>query len=236
MPKRRTQQEANEEVEREGYKLLSEYKGANSLVTFQCPNGHIYETQFNSFHKGRRCKFCSNTNVKYVYEEVKEYVESQGDELLSTEYVNNKNKLKIKCCHGHEYERRYDKYRQGQRCPICGASGGEQTLYYILEKLNIEFEREKRFEDCKDVNTLPFDTYIKSLNLVIEFDGEQHFKPNFGDTAFNEIIYHDAIKNAYCEDNNINILRIPFWEFRNMEEIVKNKINELIKTSDGQVS
>ena len=36
--------------------------------------------------------------------------------------------------------------------------------------------------------------------------------------------------------DNINILRIPFWEFGNMEEIVKNKINELIKTSDGQVS
>lgn len=206
MPKIRTQQEANEEVEREGYKLLSEYKGANSLVTLQCPNGHIYEAQFNSFHKGRRCKFCSNTNVKYVYEQVKEYVESQGDELLSTEYINNKNKLKIKCCHGHEYERRYDKYRQGQRCPICSASSGEQTLYYILEKLDIEF------------------------------DGSQHFKPNFGDVAFGEIIYHDAIKNAYCEDNNINILRIPFWEFGNMEEIVKNKINELIKTSDGQVS
>ena len=50
MPKRRTQQEANEEVEREGYKLLSEYKGANGLVAFQCPNGHIYEAQFNSFH------------------------------------------------------------------------------------------------------------------------------------------------------------------------------------------
>ena len=92
MPKTRTQQEANEEVEREGYKLLSEYKGANSLVTLQCPNGHIYEAQFNSFHKGRRCKFCSNTNVKYVYEQVKEYVESQGDELLSTEYINNKHR------------------------------------------------------------------------------------------------------------------------------------------------
>ena len=236
MGKKRTPQEAREEIEREGYKLLSEYKGANELVTIQCPEGHIYDIQFNGFHKGRRCKLCTNKNVKYTYEEVKEYIESQGDKLLSKEYKNNKNKLEIQCCKGHIYERRYDKYRQGQRCPICNSSGGEQILYNILKKLNIEFEREKRFKECKDVNTLPFDTYIESLNLIIEFDGEQHFKPNFGDTAFNEIIYHDAIKNAYCEDNNINILRIPFWEFRNMEEIVKNKINELIKTSDGQVS
>ena len=111
-----------------------------------------------------------------------------------------------------------------------------KKLQANFEKLNIEFEREKRFEDCKDVNTLPFDTYIKSLNLVIEFDGSQHFKPSFGNDAFGSIIYHDTIKNAYCEDNNINILRIPFWEFRNMEEIIKKKIDELIKTFDGQVS
>ena len=37
MGKKRTPQEAREEIEREGYKLLSEYKGANELVTIQCP-------------------------------------------------------------------------------------------------------------------------------------------------------------------------------------------------------
>ena len=154
----------------------------------------------------------------------------------SISYKNNKNKLEIQCCEGHIYERRYDKYRQGQRCPICNSSGGEQILYNILKKLNIEFEREKRFKECKDVNTLPFDTYIESLNLIIEFDGEQHFKPKFGEKEFYEIVYHDAIKNSYCEDNNINLLRIPFWNIEFIEEIVKNKIEELMKTFNGQVS
>lgn len=233
---KRTHQEAKEEIEKEGYKLLSEYKNANSLVTIQCPEGHIYEIQFNGFHKGHRCKLCSNTNVKYIYDQVKEYIVSQGDKLISTEYINNKTKLEIECCNGHKYERRYDKYKQGQRCPICKASSGEQMLYHILQELEIDFKREKRFKDCREVNTLPFDTYIESLNLIIEFDGEQHFKPKFGEKEFNEIVYHDAIKNAYCEDNNINLLRIPFWEIDNMKEIVKNKIDELIKTFDGQVS
>ena len=233
---KRTHKEAKKEIEKEGYKLLSEYKNANSKILIQCPHGHTYEVEFNSFHKGRRCKLCTNKNIKFTYEEVKEYIESQGDKLLSKEYKNNKNKLEIQCCEGHIYERRYDKYRQGQRCPICNSSGGEQILYNILKKLNIEFEREKRFKDCKDVNTLPFDTYIESLNLIIEFDGEQHFKPKFGEKEFYEIVYHDAIKNSYCEDNNINLLRIPFWNIDFMEEIVKNKIDELIKTFDGQVS
>ena len=79
-------------------------------------------------------------------------------------------------------------------------------------------------------------TSIESLNLIIEFDGEQHFKPKFGEKEFYEIVYHDAIKNSYCEDNNINLLRIPFWNIEFIEEIVKNKIEELMKTFNGQVS
>ena len=236
MGRKRTHEQVKEEVEKEGYKLLSQYKGTNEKVVLQCPEEHIYEIQFNGFHRGRRCKLCDGSNVKYTFEEVKQYICSQGDKLLNEDYINNKNKLKIQCCNGHIYERRYDKYRQGQRCPICSASGGEQILYNILNELNIDFEREKRFKECKDKNTLPFDVYIADLNLIIEYDGEQHYKAKFGEKEFNEIVYHDAIKNSYCEDNNINLLRIPFWNIANMKEIIINKIEKLSKTFDGQVS
>lgn len=236
MPTKRTHEQAREEIEREGYKLLSEYKNANSLVTLQCPQGHIYEIQFNGFHKGHRCKLCVDKNVKLTYEQVKEYMKTQGDKLLSKEYINNKHYLTIQCCKGHVYEKRFDKYRHGQRCPICQTSGGEQILYNILQELNITYKREKRFKDCKDVNTLPFDVWVPSLNLIIEFDGEQHYKPKFGEKEFYEIVYHDAIKNSYCEDNNINLLRIPYWDLNRMKEIIVNKIEELSKTFNGQVS
>ena len=42
--------------------------------------------------------------------------------------------------------------------------------------------------------------------------------------GFGETILHDAIKNSYCEDNNINILRIPFWEFDNIGKLIKEKL------------
>ena len=87
---KRTHKEAKKEIEKEGYKLLSEYKNANSKILIQCPHGHTYEVEFNSFHKGRRCKLCTNKNIKFTYEEVKEYIESQGDKLLSKEYKDNK--------------------------------------------------------------------------------------------------------------------------------------------------
>ena len=45
----------------------------------------------------------------------------------------------------------------------------------------------------------------------------------------------DKIKTNYCVNNNINLLRIPYWDFENIEEIINQKI-ETLKTFDGQVS
>lgn len=89
---------------------------------------------------------------------------------------------------------------------------------------------QKTFKDCKDKKLLPFDFYLPAYNLIIEYDGEQHFdiKHSFsGEDGFVNTIIHDAIKNQYCEDNNINILRIPFWEFDNIEKLIKEKINNI---------
>ena len=71
---------------------------------------------------------------------------------------------------------------------------------------------------------------MPQYNLIIEYDGEQHFKPISafgGEDGFWTTITHDAIKNQYCEDNNINILRIPYWEFDDIEKLIKDKLNSL---------
>ena len=77
---------------------------------------------------------------------------------------------------------------------------------------------------------LPFDFYLPQYNLIIEYDGEQHFKPISvfgGEDAFWTTVTHDAIKNQYCEDNDIDLLRIPYWEFDNIEKLIKDKLNGL---------
>ena len=96
--------------------------------------------------------------------------------------------------------------------------------------MNIDFIFQKTFKECKDKNVLPFDFYISKYNLIIEFDGIQHFKPisKFdGEEGFVTRVLHDAIKNQYCEDNNINILRIPYWDYDNIEKLIKEKINQI---------
>jgi very-short-patch-repair endonuclease len=60
---------------------------------------------------------------------------------------------------------------------------------------------------------LPFDFYLPEYNLIIEFDGDQHYRntEKFGKNGgFERIQKHDKMKNEYCEKNNIHLLRLTY--------------------------
>lgn len=112
----------------------------------------------------------------------------------------------------------------GKGCPQCNESKGERQTRQWLEKHNIKYEYQKPFDDCKDIKALPFDFYLPEYNICIEYDGEQHFRPVKFDgkddkiaiEQFERTKYHDVIKTKYCKDNDICLLRIPY--FKNIEE------------------
>ena len=98
----------------------------------------------------------------------------------------------------------------------CGCqtitSQGELTIRNLLTDNNILFEEQKTFLDCKDLNPLPFDFYVNN-EYVIEYDGKQHFKPSEywgGEKQLKYIQKHDVMKNEWCKENNIPIIRIPY--------------------------
>lgn len=103
-----------------------------------------------------------------------------------------------------------------QSCGFCNNnSHGNIKIENLLKSENIPFEREKRFNDCIDKVPLPFDFYVNN-QYIIEYDGKQHFSDQ--DTIFNyeEIHKHDLIKNEYCKNNNIPLIRIPYTEYDNL--------------------
>ena len=167
--------------------------------------------------------------VKLTLEYVKEKFAEKGWTLLATEYKNAHQKLLLECPHGHIFTMNFDKFKIGQRCPVCIGSSGEKEVRKYLNQLEVEFVEQKRFEECRNILPLPFDFYIPSLNMCIEYDGEQHFlKGCFGDTKGQVLLEtqkRDNIKTQYCLDNNIKLVRIPYWEFNNIENILKQAIN-----------
>ena len=222
-----------EYIESFGYKLISkEYINARIKLEVECPESHKYKSTFDNFKHGYRCPYCYG-NVKYKYEYIKEYIESFGYKLISKEYINVFNKLEVECPKGHRYKVNFNNFQNGYRCPICNQSSGEQEIFRILEKYNITYIPQHKFKNCVDKNELSFDFYIPLFNIIVEFDGKQHFEVvNFNNDEecialekFNLIKKHDNIKTQYCKNNNIKLIRIPYWDFNNIENILIKELN-----------
>ena len=123
---------------------------------------------------------------------------------------------------------------QGVGCPSCVKSKFELSVQSFLDEHNIYFIPQYKFKNCKDKNPLPFDFFLPKYNTVIETDGEGHYIPikwssNFTDDdaqmQLRLVQKHDKIKNNYCIKNNINIIRIPYWEKNNIRDILIQKLN-----------
>ena len=101
----------------------------------------------------------------------------------------------------------------GSGCPYLLLSKTEDLLHNFLKNNNINFHIEKTFTNCKHKVLLPFDIYLPTQNLLIECDGQQHFKSvkYFGGKKyFEQRKINDNIKNQYCKENLIPLLRIPY--------------------------
>lgn len=225
--------------EENNYTLLtniSEYTGANMQISYLCPKHGLQTQSLGNILSGHKCIDCSyekrGTGLRYTAKQVEDIVNDiNGNILLNPDdyagvFVKN---LKIKCgeC-GDVYITDLDSYmhKNQTRCKHCSQSEsvGEFRIRKFLEENHIDFEQEKTFINCKDIKSLPFDFYMPKYNLVLEFDGKHHFE----NTTFNnhEVTKkHDVIKNKYCKDHNINLLRIPYWDGNDMEEILTKELN-----------
>ena len=119
-------------------------------------------------------------------------------------------------------------------CPYCRMSHGEKNIMFYLEKENIDYECQYVFDDCIYQRALSFDFYIPDKNLCIEFDGIQHFEPTRftkkmtheeAIEKYNQQVIKDNIKTNYCKNNEINLLRIPYTEFKNIESILNKYLS-----------
>lgn len=107
---------------KEGYvPLFDEYINSNNIMKTQCPNGHIYYTNFNNFkNHNYRCRKCFVNSRRYTIEQVKSYFLKEGYVPLFDKYVNNKTQLKTMCPNGHIYFVNFGGFKNlHSRCPIC---------------------------------------------------------------------------------------------------------------------
>lgn len=119
-------------------------------------------------------------------------------------------------------------------CGCANRSKGELRIAEYLKSHNITFEEQKRFVECADRDMLPFDFYLPDKNILCEFDGRHHMMPvdfagrgvEWAQQEFERIKRHDLIKDNFCTSNGMKLIRIPYYEYSNISEILDNELKE----------
>ena len=124
-------------------------------------------------------------------------------------------------------------------CGCLRSEKGSRSEIFIrglLDKIGVPYIAEHTFTDCIGVKgwRLRFDFYLPEHNLAIEFDGEQHYRPVEywgGEEKFELQKQNDAIKNSYCADHGILLLRLPYTE---SEEDIINLLSIYINIQESR--
>ena len=203
---------------------ISEFISVRSLIKITCPIHGEFEQKANSHLHGRGCKKCAGfgkSREEFIYEAKTIH----GNKYDYTNMNYDKTKINITCKkHGEFILTKGNHIHGKQGCPICSEPKGEKIIRVFLDENNISYKRQKTYPDCKYKKILQFDFYIPDLNILLEFDGIQHFKiVEFfgGKKGFIERKKCDEIKNKYCSDNDIPLHRISYTEniLKRLDEI-----------------
>lgn len=224
------------------YKLITLdcYVNQKSKVPIICKNHGVFYQRCSTHLGGKGgCPVCDyeikksgirmRSSLEYFINKSKEVFGDTYDYSKSV-YVGANKPIYIKCKeHGEFKVSRAEKhYGATQGCPTCSAkcSIPERFIQNALTKINVPFFREFKFQDCKSPytnNVLRFDFYIPSKNTIIEFHGDQHFKPNrlmhTGD-KFQRFQHHDQIKKQYVLDNGICYISFTTKDLKQLENLV----------------
>ena len=219
----------------------TEYEGTDIKISIMCPkHGEFLQTP-HAHLNGQGCRKC-----QYEEMSIRQFSTTNAFATKANQIHNNKfdyskveyKSAKIRVCiicpiHGEFWQTPSD-HIQKCGCPLCNTSKGEEAIRKYLIDGNIQFEEQKTFNDCRISRLLKFDFYLSEHNLCIEYDGQQHFKPfSWSNDKSREtkeknlklVQLRDSIKNQYCLENNIKLLRIPYFKFKNIDKILEGYFN-----------
>lgn len=213
MSRMKTNEEYIQECKEKGLDLpVEEYINARTKINHKCKYGHTYLQTPSDHLRGQRCPECYGNKQKTPEGYLQECKEN-GLDLPIEEYKGSYTKIKHNCKNGHTYSQTPHNHLRGRGCPVCNESHGEKYIRNYLDVYNIKYVPQKRFQDLKDKNYLSYDFYLPDYNILIEYQGIQHYEEaEFfgGKEQFKVQQFHDKIKRDYAKDSGYTLLEIYY--------------------------
>lgn len=217
--------------------ITGKYRGNREKVECLCKlDGCTWSASPFNLLQNYGCPQCGENRkseklLKSHNQFVNELSEKQPDIQVISEYKGLKYKILCKCkkCN-HEWKANPNSLLSANTgCPKCNFSKGENIIYNFLSKNKINNIQQKTFDDLFGIGggKLSYDFYLPIYNVLIEFQGLQHYqaiKYFGGNKKFEYQQEHDRRKREYAKLHNIELIEIPYWDLDNIETILENKL------------
>ena len=216
----------------------SSYTTSKGKVRIKCSkHGWFEQSAGMHAYAGHGCEDCGNERIssartrtldqlikqaRSVHGDAYDYSQIKSDPISNNVIYDSLGKVPINCKeHGTFSIAANNHIHLQQGCPQCAATKGESRVRQYLELNQFDYIFQWSEHDCRDKGKLRFDFYVPDIHTVIEFDGQQHFMPvNFTgamteeemNAKFDDVLRRDGIKEQWCKDNGIRLIRIPYTE------------------------
>lgn len=212
--------------------FTSQYQGMGKCIDVTCdvcgyewsPNA---ESMTTAAYSG--CPLCARrtTPPENVFLERLAQTNNKVEYIGGYRAITQKVTVKCVMC-GYVWDALPSNLYKGRGCPHCKSSFGEERIATYLTTHDITYIPQHTFNDCRSERPLPFDFYVPGVNMCIEYDGQQHYMPvKFSDISdeqvdalFRSQLNRDFIKDQYCIDNDITLLRIPYTDLERIDEVL----------------
>jgi very-short-patch-repair endonuclease len=187
------------------------YVNADTPVTIICKEHGEFE-QIPDFHINRKCK-CPKC-AKNVSSNINDFIKKSNDihknkyDYSCVDYINSFTPVKIICKNHGEFEQTPDVHLNKKcGCPYC-INKTEFKFFEKIKEIYTSIKRQYKVEWCKNKTYMPYDFVIEELNIIIELDGEQHFKQISNWTSPDIQLKKDIYKMNCANNNGFSVIRI----------------------------
>lgn len=215
-------------LEKCSLEVIIPFRRIGEDMEFRCHKCHqSFKRKPRIFLQTQKCPYCeSRSKLKPKDVFLQDLLEKYDNEyVLLGEYKNAQTPTLFEhtpC--GFKWNVRPNDILCKAPCPRCHSSKGEKQIEKYLKQGGINYEPQKRFDDLPG---LSYDFYLVDMNILIEFQGEQHYMPipHFGgEEKFQYQLKNDQKKREYAKDHQYTLLEIKYTDIKNIDIILSDFI------------
>lgn len=222
--------------------LLGKYKGAFEPIECKCikHNNIFFSSPTHLLNGKTGCSKCRSEKISIsLMKSHNDFVDDlhviNPSIKVIGDYVGSGKRILVKCLKcNHEWTPQAGSLLCGTGCPKCCYSKGEERISNYLKSNSIDYELHYWFDDLRGIGgkkhlPLSYDFYLPEYNMLIEYQGQFHDNtaPQQTDEQFEVQKEHDRLKKEYALSHDYNFLEIWYWNYKNIEQIITEYINDL---------